>query len=157
VLAPEGVVLFSTFGPETLGELRRAWSGVDAAIHVHAFWDVQTIGDLAVAAGLEEPVLDVDRIGVTYGELSSVVRDLRACGATNTAPGRRRGLMGRSTWQRFVEALWRDQGEGRSGRLHLTVELIMGQAFGSRAASRRGPGGEVVVPLDALGRRPGAG
>lgn len=155
VLAPDGLLLFSTLGPDTLGEIRRAWHKADDAIHVHAFWDVQTLGDLAVRAGLEEPVLDVDRLRISYQELSGLVRDLRATGSTNTAGGRRRGLTGRGHWSAFVDALWRDQGEGRHGRLNLTVELIFGQAFGSRAASRPGPAGEVVVPLDSLGRRRG--
>ncbi len=158
VLSPDGLILFSTLGPESLGEIRRAWLRSDDAIHVHAFWDMQTLGDLVVAAGLEEPVLDVDRIGVSYEGLSGAIRDLRACGATNTAGGRRRGLTGRGRWQAFVEALWRDQGAGSQGRLSLTVELIFGQAFGSRAPSRTAPGGEVVVPLDQLGRGgPGRG
>lgn len=152
VLVPDGLLVFSTFGPESLGELRRAWRRADDAIHVHAFWDMQTLGDLAVGAGLEEPVLDVDRLNVSYEGLSGAIRDLRACGATNTAGGRRRGLTGRGRWQGFVEALWRDQGEGRQGRLKLTVELIFGQAFGSRASSRATPDGEVVVPLDRIGR-----
>jgi malonyl-CoA O-methyltransferase len=153
VLTADGVLLFSTFGPDTLQELRRAWARDDPAIHVHAFFDVQMLGDLAVAAGLEEPVLDVDRISVSYQELSGVIRDLRALGATNGALGRRRGLTGRGRWQRFVESLWRDQGEGSTGRLSLTVELIMGQAFGSNSASRTGRSGEVVIPLSELGTR----
>lgn len=155
VLKPEGLILFSTLGPDTLVELRRAWSEADDTIHVHAFWDMQTLGDLALGAGLEEPVLDVDRIKLSYPELSGAIRDLRACGATNSAAGRRRGLTGRGRWQRFVEALWREQGEGRRGRLSLTIELIFGQAFGARAASRRSAAGEVVVPLDELKRARG--
>ena len=156
VLRPSGTIVFSTLGPETLQELRRAWLRTDEAVHVHAFFDLQTLGDLAMRAGLEEPVLDVDRITVCYPELSGVIRDLRACGGTNVAGGRRRGLTGRGRWQRFVEALWRDQGEGSQERLGLTVELIMGQAFGSRARSRATSGGEVIVPLEELGRPPAA-
>lgn len=152
LLRPGGVLFFSTLGPDSLQEIRRAWLQADEAIHVHAFWDIQTLGDLAVRAGLEEPVLDVDRISVTYAGLSGAIRDLRACGATNTAGGRRRGLTGRGRWQRFVEALWRDQGEGEQGRLKLTVELIFGQAFGSRRADDPGTG-EVAVPVSAIGRQ----
>lgn len=152
VLRSEGLFVFSTFGPDTLVELRRAWAEADDTVHVHAFWDVQTLGDLVVRAGLEEPVLDVDRIRLSFGELSGAIRDLRACGATNTAGGRRRGLTGRGRWQRFVEALWRQQGEGRQGRLGLTIELIFGQAFGARSGPRTGAGGEVVVPLARLER-----
>lgn len=151
VLTQDGVLVFSSLGPETLGELRRAWARSDDGIHVHAFWDVQTLGDLAVQAGLEEPVLDVDRVTVSYSELAAVIRDLRACGATNLAAGRRRGLTGRRRWQRFVEAFWRDQGEGRESRLNLTVELIFGHAFGSRRQIVSG--GEVAIPVDTIGRR----
>lgn len=153
VLSASGVIVFATLGPDTLNELRRAWARADEAVHVHAFFDIQMLGDLAVGAGLEEPVLDVDRLRVSYPELSGAIRDLRACGATNTAGGRRRGLTGRGLWQRFVEALWHDQGEGRRGRLALTVELIFGQAFGARSGATTGADGEVRVPLADLGRR----
>lgn len=152
VLTATGVLVFSTVGPETLVELRRAWSQADRSIHIHGFFDVQTLGDLAVRAGLAEPVLDVDRINVTYSELSSAIRDLRAMGGTNAAAGRPRGLTGRGRWQRFIEAFWRDQGSGERGRLSLTVELILGQAFGVAPGSRAGPDGDIVVPLSALKR-----
>jgi len=152
VLTNTGVLVFSTLGPDSLNELRRAWARADDAIHVHAFFDVQTLGDLVQNARLEEPVLDVDRIQVSYAELSAVIRDLRACGATNTAGGRRRSLMGRGRWQRFVEALWHDQGEGHEGRLSLTVELIFGQAFGIRRAPKAAENGEISVPIDQIKR-----
>jgi malonyl-CoA O-methyltransferase len=152
VLTAGGVVMFSTLGPDSLKELRAAWLRDDDAIHVHGFFDVQTLGDLAVGAGLEEPVLDVDRIKVSYSELSAAIRDLRATGSTNTAGGRRRGLTGRGRWHRFVEALWQDQGEGR---LSLTMELIFGQAFGATGVSTVGADGEILVPVDRL--KPPAG
>jgi malonyl-CoA O-methyltransferase len=153
VLKQTGLVVFSTLGPDTLSELRRAWARADDAVHVHAFFDGQILGDLVLRAGLEEPVLDVDRLAISYSELSAVIRDLRACGATNTAGGRRRGLMGRGRWQRFVEALWRDQGEGQDRRLNLTVELIFGQAFGAGSGARSRDNGEILVPLAEIGRR----
>lgn len=156
VLKPAGLLVFSTLGPETLGELRQAWLRADEAIHVHAYFDGQILGDLILSAGLEEPVLDIDRLKVSYTELSAVIRDLRACGGTNAAGGRRRGLMGRQRWQRFVEALWRDQGEGREGRLSLTVELIFGQAFGSARGERTRDTGEIRIPVDRIGGRNGA-
>jgi malonyl-CoA O-methyltransferase len=156
VLKPEGVLVFSTLGPDTLMELRQAWRKADDAIHVHAFWDMQTLGDLAVRAGLEEPVLDVDRIRVSYTELSHVIRDLRACGSTNTAAGRRRGLTGRGRWHRFAEALWEERQAGGKQRLHLTVELIFGQAFGSHIGRQETAGGEVAVPVEHIRRSRGS-
>jgi malonyl-CoA O-methyltransferase len=155
VLKQAGLLVFSTFGPDTLRELRRAWARADDAVHVHAFFDGQILGDLILGAGLEEPVLDVDRLQVSYSELSAVIRDLRACGGTNAAGGRRPGLMGRGRWQRFVEALWRDQGEGRDGRLSLTVELIFGQAFGAGSGSRARNNNEILIPVDRIGRSTG--
>jgi len=156
VLKPEGVLVFSTLGPDTLQELRQAWRKSDDAIHVHAFWDMATLGDLAVRAGLEEPVLDVDRLRVSYTELSHAIRDLRACGATNTAAGRRRGLTGRGRWHRFAESLWEERQAGGRQRLHLTVELIFGQAFGSRRGSRAPAADEVAVPIARVGRGRGS-
>lgn len=155
VLKPEGVLVFSTLGSDTLQELRQAWRKSDDAIHVHACWDMATLGDLAVRAGLEEPVLDVDRLRVSYTELSHAIRDLRACGATNTAAGRRRGLTGRGRWHRFAEALWQERQTGGGQRLHLTVELIFGQAFGSRRGAAATVAGEIAVPLAKLGRSSG--
>lgn len=154
VLSARGLLMFSTLGPESLAEIRRAWSAADEAIHVHAFPDMQMLGDIAARSGLEEPVLDVDRVRISYSELSSVIRDLRACGATNTAGGRRRGLTGRRRWQRFVEALWREQGAGDRGRMSLTLEFVYGQAFGARRRARVGGATEIVVPISELGRKP---
>jgi malonyl-CoA O-methyltransferase len=150
VLAPSGLLLFSTLGPDSLKEIRRAWAAVDDAIHVHAFWDVQTLGDLAMRAGLEEPVLDVDRVKVSYASIDGLVADLRASGGVNTAAGRRRGLTGPARWRRFAEALAAAQS---AGRLAITLELIFGQAWGSRREAARASPGEIVVPIDQLKRK----
>ncbi len=111
------------------------------------------LGDLAVAAGLAEPVLDVDRIRVSFADVGSLVRDLRACGAVNAAGGRRRGLTGRALWRGFERGL---EGERVAGRIEVTVELILGQAWGLPTRGRaRGTGdGEAAVAVEELrGRR----
>jgi malonyl-CoA O-methyltransferase len=145
VLAAGGALLFATLGPDSLQEVRAAFAAVDDHIHVHAAFDMHDLGDLALAAGLDEPVLDVDRLEVTYADLAGLVRDLRFAGAINVAGGRRRGLTGTKRWQRFEAGL-----VPREGRLAVTVELILGQAWGRGARSGRG---EVLVPLDRIGRR----
>jgi malonyl-CoA O-methyltransferase len=149
VLAPGGALMFATLGPDTLCEVRRAWASVDAGIHVHAAFDMHDLGDAAAAAGLAEPVLDVERMTLRYGDVADLVRDSRACGAVNTAAGRRRGLTGRQRWQAFAQAL---HGATRGGRFDVTIEVIFGQAWGS-ATQARAARGEVVVPLTRLGRR----
>jgi malonyl-CoA O-methyltransferase len=96
VLTPSGVVLFSSLGPDTLEQVRRAWSRADRAIHVHGFFDMHDIADVAARSGLREPIVDVDRLTLTYGDSAQLHADLRSGGATNVAGGRRRGLTSRS-------------------------------------------------------------
>ena len=145
VLAEGGALLFATLGPDSLQEIRAAFGAVDERIHVHAAFDMHDLGDLALAAGLAEPVLDVDRLEVTYADLAALVRDLRAAGAINVAGGRRRSLTGRQRWQRFEAGL-----VPAHGRFAVTVELILGQAWGRGPRSDRG---EVLVPIDRIRRR----
>jgi malonyl-CoA O-methyltransferase len=141
VLAEGGLALFATLGPDTLEQVRRAWAAVDDQVHVHALFDMHDLGDLAALAGLAEPVMDVDRLVLTYRDVSSMIADLRACGAINVAAGRRSGLTGPSRWRGFERALLGGQ---RDGRFAVTIELILGQAWGTAPLrrSRRGPAGE---------------
>jgi malonyl-CoA O-methyltransferase len=151
VLRDGGALLFATLGPDTLKEVREAFGAVDERIHVHAAFDMHDLGDLALAAGLAEPVLDVDRLTVTYADLKALVRDLRGTGAVNVAGGRRRSLTGASRWRRFEHSLG---ARGAGDRLSVTVELILGQAFGGGAARRPKAAGphEVGVPIERIGR-----
>jgi malonyl-CoA O-methyltransferase len=149
VLAAGGAFVFATLGPDSLTEVRQAFAAVDDALHVHAAFDLHDLGDLALAAGLSEPVLDVDRLEVTYPDLATLVRDLRATGAINTAPARRKGLTGRRRWQAFERALL----PARGGRLAVTLELILGIAWGRGEVGRRAPSGEVAIPVGRIGRR----
>ena len=84
VLKPGGVLLFSTFGPGTLAELREAWSASDApGNHVNHFFDPHALGSALMHAGLSEPVLDVDRTVVGYPDVLTLMRELKAIGAHN--------------------------------------------------------------------------
>ena len=149
VLTDGGALLFATLGPDSLQEVRAAFAAVDDRIHVHAAFDMHDLGDLAMAAGLAEPVLDVDRIAVSYADVAAFVRDLRAVGAVNVAGGRRRGLTGRRRWGRFVERL----PYGGDGRFAVTVELILGQAWGRGSAAKpKSPTGEIRVPVSRIKR-----
>lgn len=153
VLTEGGALAFATLGPDSLLEVRQAFGAVDDRIHVHAAFDLHDLGDLAMAAGLAEPVLDVDRLSVTYLDLATLVRDLRAMGAINVAGGRRRTLTGRERWRQFEARLVPGGGQ----RFAVTVELVLGQAWGRGHISRqpRTSGNEVRVPLSAV-RRPSA-
>ncbi|MHB8253696.1 MAG: malonyl-ACP O-methyltransferase BioC [Acidiferrobacter sp.] len=148
VLRPGGVFTFSTFGPDTLRELRGAWAAVDARPHVHVFVDMHDIGDALVRAGFSDPVLDVDRYTLTYDTATDALRDLKRIGARNAAKGRFSGLTGKAHYQRFVAAY---DSYRRDGRLPATYEVVYGQAWVADATPARG--GEVHIPMASLKRR----
>jgi malonyl-CoA O-methyltransferase len=155
VLKPDGFVAFSTFGPDTLRELRSAWSEADgveqAHNHVNHFTDMHDVGDAVVRAGLSEPVLDVDRMQLTYPDTIALMRDLKAIGAHNVTAGRPRGLMGRARMQRMQAAY---ESFRRDGRLPATYEVVYGAAWGAagRPASAMVDGEAYIAP-GAIRRR----
>jgi malonyl-CoA O-methyltransferase len=153
VLKPEGFFAFSTFGPDTLKELRAAWADVDEYNHVNQFVDMHDVGEALGRAGLIEPVLDVDRIQLTYADTLSLMRDLKTIGAHNVTAGRPRALMGRSRLTRLQAAYEKFR---QDGRLPATYEVVYGAAWG--AAGRRGAlahGGEVrIAPNDIKRAKP---
>ena len=153
VLKPDGLFAFTTFGPDTLRELRTAWAAVDGYSHVNTFIDMHDIGDALMRAGLTEPVLDVERVTLTYKDVLSLMRDLKVIGAHNLTAGRPRGLMGRGTLQRVETAY---ESARRAGLIPATYEVVYGAAWGS-AGKRTEPvvEGEVRIAPSAIRRRGG--
>jgi malonyl-CoA O-methyltransferase len=150
VLKPAGFFAFSTFGPDTLKELRASWAEVDGYNHVNHFVDMHDVGEALVRAGLAEPVLDVDRVQLTYGDTLALMRDLKAIGAHNVTAGRARGLMGRARLARFQAAY---EGYRRDGRLPATYEVIYGATWGAAGRTGASPrGGEIHIPPDQIRR-----
>ncbi len=151
VLRPGGLLSFTSFGPDTLRELREAWTAADDRTHVSRFIDMHDLGDAMVRAGLTDPVLDVDRHVLGYPEVLDLMRELKRVGAHNSTAGRPRGLTGQGGLRRMTlayEALRRD------GRLPATFEVIYGQAWGPAGDRRQpGAGSEVSVPVSGIGRR----
>jgi malonyl-CoA O-methyltransferase len=144
VLVPGGGFSFSTLGPDTLVELREAFGKVDEHAHVHDFIDMHDLGDLLGASGFSEPVLDVERLVLTYSTLDEVARDLRALQLTNLHPGRSRGLLGRAAHQRLIKAYEANRRD--DGRLPVTVEMVYGFAFtGTARVGGNNPESEIAV------------
>lgn len=144
VLRPGGLAVFTTLGPDTLVELRRAWSTVDDQIHVHGFVDMHDLGDLALRAGLVEPIVDVDRLTIRYTSLAAVIADLRSTGAANSALGRRETLTGQGRWRAFEAAFGRIAGAQDPA---VTVELVFLQAFGSGRVPAARPRSDGVIEI----------
>jgi malonyl-CoA O-methyltransferase len=151
VLAPRGLLTFTTFGPDTLGELRGAWRSVDDAVHINRFIDMHDVGDAVVRAGLAEPVMDVEYFRLTYARVLDLMRDLKAIGAHNVTAGRPRGLTGRRRLAALADAY---EPHRENGRLPATWEVVFGQAWAPRSpAASAEPSGEVTVPIAGIGRR----
>lgn len=145
VLRPGGLLMFSSFGPDTLKELRHAWSEVDGFEHVHGFVDMHDYGDMLVAAGFADPVMDCEQLRLTYDNIRELMRDLKDIGANNVAQGRSRGLTSRARLQALGEVY--EQFRDGDGRLPASYEVVYGHAWG---AEQRRVDGEVHVPLDVL-------
>jgi len=142
VLAPGGLLMFSTFGPDTLKELRASFQGVDAHTHVHRFIDMHDLGDMLVAGGFADPVMDMEVLTLTYSSVRELMRDLKAIGARNSTQGRRAGLAGRT----LLEAVGRKyEAFRRDGRLPATFEVVYGHAW--KPAPRTSPTGHPVIDI----------
>lgn len=147
VIRPGGLFAFSTFGPDTLKELRQAFAGLDGFAHVNRFIDLHDIGDMLVHVGFAHPVMEMEMLTLTYTDLKSLLRELKAIGADTVLEGRRPGLMGRRLWQRLSENYERQR---RDGRLPATFEVIYGHAWAGR--KDRLADGRQVIALE-IGRR----
>ena len=140
VLAPGGLLLFATFGPDTLKELRAAFGAIDDAPHVNRFTDLHDIGDMLVHAGFANPVMEMEMLTLTYADLKTLMRDLKAIGAHNAAAARRRGLFGKAAWAKLEQAYETHRLEGR---LPATFEVIYGHAWAGDK-TRRDDGRQVI-------------
>lgn len=147
VLRPGGVFAFATLGPDSLQELRRAWASVDEGQHVHRFADMHDIGDGLVRAGLADPVLDVDRLSVSYDDADRLFADLARAGSRNALAQRMRGLTGRRRFAAMRRALVEAAGEER---LVLDLELVYGHCWGT--GPRRDPT-DFRIPASGIPRR----
>jgi malonyl-CoA O-methyltransferase len=126
VLRPGGMILFSTFGPDTLMELQQAWQTVDGYTHVNAFIDLHDIGDAMMRAQLAEPVMDAERFTLTYPDVFKLMRDLKAIGAHNVTLQRAKGLTGKERFKRVENAYEQFRHEGV---LPASYEVVYGHAW----------------------------
>ena len=141
VLEVGGLLMFSTFGPDTLLELRDSFA--DGYVHTQRFGDMHDFGDMLLECGFADPVMDMEVLTMTYGSLDDLFRDLRQSGAACAMQARRRGLMGRSAWKKMCSAYER---LAQDGRLPATFEVIYGHAWKSQPKKMQD--GRAIVRLD---------
>ncbi len=148
VLRKEGLFAFASLGPDSLVELRAAWAEADDAAHAHVlpFADMHNTGDALVRAGLRDPVLDVERLSISYDDPAGLYRDLTRTGGRNVVRQRRKTLTGRTRFRRFEDAV---QAQRSGAKIQLSVELVFGHAWGG---GPRHPPGEYRVDPERITR-----
>jgi malonyl-CoA O-methyltransferase len=154
VLRPGGLLLFTTFGPDTLLELREAYLAAgETQPPLSAFAAIQQVGDALISEGFRNPVLERENFNLTYADAMSLLRELRAIGAGDARRGRPRGLGGKSRQARMIAAYER-QRDG-DGRLPSTWEVISAMAWAPPpGVPRREADGDIATfPADAIPRR----
>lgn len=151
VLRPEGLLMFSTFGPDTLKEIRHAWRQVDDDIHVHTFIDMHDIGDAMTRNLFQAPVVDVDYAALTYATVNDVLMDLKLIGSNNAAAHRFKGLVGKARFDRFRRAM--ESHQDQQGRLECSYEIIYGHAWAPTLRTSHYRDGEISIPVTAIGKR----
>ena len=139
-LRPGGLLMFSIFGPDTLRELRSVSSG--GLFRVNDQADMHDIGDMLVGCGYADPVMDMETLTLTYRDLGSLLRDLRAHGSS-AAGVAASGLRARSG---YLQAASRyEQFRDADGRLPATLEVIYGHAW--KPQPPRSPKGKPVIEI----------
>ena len=146
VMRPQGLITFTSLGPDSLRELRAAWGGDH--VHVHRFIDMHDLGDALMRAGFAEPVMDTERLTITYRDLNALMRELRLSGSANSAAGRSRAL---HTPRELA-------GVRSAYRFHApeaiaaTLEVVYGHAWAVGPRATRQAGSETMIPVGAIKR-----
>lgn len=148
VLKPDGMLLFSTFGPATLRELRDAWAAIDSQVELPDFPDLMEIGDALVSAGFREPVMDMDVIRLSYPDVRSLLAELEATGNAMLI----RGWERRADVETALEQAWEPYMQDLKHLL--SFEIIYGIAFGPQDGQpvKTAAGDVATFSVDALRR-----
>ncbi|QJQ06847.1 methyltransferase domain-containing protein [Undibacterium piscinae] len=148
VLRTDGLLMFSCFGPDTLLELRQAFAVIDDVPHTLPFVDMHDFGDMLVNAGFATPVMDMEKLTLTYESVEKLFADVRALGG-NPLLTRRQGLIGKRGYQALCDQL--EAMRNADGRIPLTFEVIYGHAF--KPVPTRLASGESIIRMDFPNKR----
>lgn len=146
VLKPQGLLMFATFGPDTLKELRRSWGQVDGFTHTSRFADMHDVGDALMQAGFRDPVVDMEVITLTYPNVRDLLRDLKGIGANNATQGRNQGLTGKAHMRAFEQAY--EQFRLADGTYPATYEVVYGHAWAPQISGSHTP--EKFIPIKLI-------
>lgn len=151
VLQPEGALFLSTFGLDTLQELRHSWAKIDEYSHLNQFFDMHELGNILFQNGLINPVMDTEWTKRYYGDVKTLMHELKAIGAHNVTADRPRSLTGKGKLSQLTENY--EQYRTMEG-LPATYEIIYGHARGRKADYQlKQADGSIIVPVPQFHRR----
>ncbi len=144
-LAVDGFLMFSSFGPDTLRELRAVYADAGWPAPHPPFIDMHDLGDMMVHGGFADPVMDQETIDLTWSSPEALLAELRSLGG-HLGPARSAGLRTPRWRARLLQAL--AARAGADGRIAMRFELVYGHAY--KAAPRPRRGEAAVVSLEHL-------
>ena len=151
LLKPEGMLMFSSYGPDTLKEVRRAWSKVDEHLHVQTFWDMHDLGDLMRFQGFESPVTDSQRLTVEYPNLEVLWNDLKQQGNRNALKYRTPTLTGKNRWQQMTDHIKANPQQ----TIPISYEIVYGHGWKpslEKQLAKKNNNAEYRVSIDQIKR-----
>jgi malonyl-CoA O-methyltransferase len=126
VLRKGGVFAFTTLGPDSFREIARSWNEIDSKTHVNQFIDMHNLGDGLVNSGLRDPVVDVDRLLISYKNSETMINDLKNSGSRNVLETRNQTMTGKESFKKMIKTLTNPS----TGEIKLSLELIYGHCWG---------------------------
>lgn len=149
VLKPDGLLLFSMVGPDTLKELRYCWAEVDDKPHVHVFVDMHDLGDSLLQIPFTDPVMDVDYFTLLYSNPIVLMKELQNLGVQNLAVDRQRGLTAKGALKKLIQAY--EVFRNPNGKFPATWEIIYGHAWASeKTAKEQNDFEEIKIPIHSI-------
>lgn len=149
MLRDEGLLFFTTLGPDTLFELRDSFSTVDDCVHTHAFLDMHHMGDWMKQLRFSDSVVDREEITAAYDDLNLLFEDLKNSGISHQNPKRRRSLMSQNQLQKMLLHYAQYKTEEY---YPVTLEVIYGHGWKVTLPEAENEN-EVYISIDAIKRR----
>jgi malonyl-CoA O-methyltransferase len=147
ILQPNGVVFFTTLGPDTLNELRESSLNVEEGVYVNRFLEMHHLGDALLKAGFSDPVIDIETYCVNYPNVDALFHEIRSLGMSNLNSGRRKNLTGKHTVKNIKEYYMAHF--GREGKCPATFQVVFGHAFVSSRPFIQ-DSSEISIPIETI-------
>ncbi|HRE30368.1 MAG TPA: malonyl-ACP O-methyltransferase BioC [Candidatus Berkiella sp.] len=152
ILKPEGMIFFSTLGPQTLYELKSSFAAADNKTHVNEFIDMHDIGDYLLNLRFNDPVIDMEMITIEYPDVNTLLTDLKGTGAHNMNVDRPEGCVSKKLFQRMTQAY--NHFKQSNGCIPASYEIIYGHAWQQQSSHlySEDKDGLIRIPADKIPR-----